>query len=197
MGQRLFRLPSASTRSPIVLCLELSLDTFLWDGQDQPVLSLPPPKQSHNVLTNDVSSLPCVAVVVPTPHIPPRDLTPTPVQQNPPSLASPRTEAPCLPQVTPVLVTSINLPRRPVPYREDIEGDIFDPAVNERVGGPPTAEEMAQIHHVQEGRRWHGGRYRSDQWILYQICTFDCRGEGWLETPPAGWRSTPHSSKHD
>lgn len=87
-------------------------------------------------------------MVVPTPCIPPWGLTTTPVQKTPPPLASPRTEAPRLPEVTPVPVSSMTLPRRPVPCFEDIEGNILNPAVNETVGGPPTAQGMAQIQHI-------------------------------------------------
>lgn len=67
----LFRFPSVLSSSPLVLYPKSPLQPSLWDGTDQPYITLPPPKKSHVAPTTKISSLPCVAVVVPTPRKPP------------------------------------------------------------------------------------------------------------------------------
>lgn len=143
--QQLFRSPSTATWSPIVLYSESSLENSLWDGQDQPPTYIGPPKPFRNVPTTNISSLPHPTMVVLALCIPPWELPPTPIPQNPPSQASPCAGASRLPQLVNVPISSLNLPCRPVPCREDIKGHIFDPAVNGPIGPPPTDKDMAKI----------------------------------------------------
>lgn len=126
--QRLFWSPSVLAHFPLVLYSESTLQSSLWDGADQPYISLLSPQQPLIAPTTDISSLPCVAVVVPTLCIPPQELTPTPVQPNHDSLSPPGTGAACTHNSVSAGSSSISLDPGSAPPREyDFDGDIFDP----------------------------------------------------------------------
>lgn len=83
--QHLFQSSSTSAWTPIALysedCLKGSLDTSFWDVQYQPYLTPPSAEQTRARLSYGISKLPQVAVVVPSPCIPPQEMTTTPLHK--------------------------------------------------------------------------------------------------------------------
>lgn len=101
-----------------------------------------------------IFTLPCVSVVVPTPCIPPQDLTPTPIQPRQGMLAPPDTGGSRAPKLSPDSPFSAGVGMSQL-QSVPIENSNDKEEAYAALGGWPNAAESASVQFIQEGKCWY------------------------------------------